>query len=32
MLKKELTLHARNQVNPHQTYDVYHAQVEDCAA
>jgi transposase len=29
---KELTLHARNQVNRHRTYDVYHAQVEDCAA
>lgn len=29
---KELTCHARNQVNRHRIYDVYHAQVEDCAA
>jgi len=29
---KELTCHARNQVNRHRTYDVYHARVEDCAA
>jgi transposase len=29
---KELTCHARNQVNRYRTYDVYHARVEDCAA
>ena len=29
---KELTCHARNQVNRHRTYDIYHARVEDCAA
>lgn len=29
---KELTCHARNQVNRHRTYDVYHARAEDCAA
>lgn len=29
---KELTCHAHNQVNPHRTYDVYHARREDCAA
>lgn len=29
---KELTCHARNQVNRHRVYDVYHARVEDCAA
>ena len=29
---KELTCHARGQVNRHRTYDVYHARVEDCAA
>jgi len=28
---KELTCHARNQVNRHRTYDVYHARVEECA-
>jgi len=28
---KELTCHARNQVNRHRTYDVYHARVQDCA-
>ena len=29
---KELTCHARNQVNRHRTYDLYHARPEDCAA
>ena len=29
---KELTCHARNQVNRHRTYDLYHARSEDCAA
>ena len=29
---KELTCHARNQINRYRTYDVYHARVEDCAA
>ncbi|MGQ9898534.1 MAG: transposase [Acidobacteriota bacterium] len=29
---KELAVHARNQVNRHRTYDVYHARAEDCAA
>jgi len=29
---KELTCHARNQVNRHRIYDIYHARVEDCAA
>jgi hypothetical protein len=29
---KELTCHARNQVNRHRTYDLYHARAEDCAA
>jgi len=29
---KELTCHARNQVNRYRTYDVYHARPEDCAA
>ncbi len=29
---KELTCHARNQVNRYRTYDVYYARVEDCAA
>ncbi len=29
---KELKCHARNQVNRHRTFDVYHARVEDCAA
>jgi transposase len=29
---KELTCHARNQINRHRTYDIYHARVEDCAA
>ena len=29
---KELTCHARNQVNRYRTYDVYHARVQDCAA
>jgi len=29
---KELTCHARNQVNRYRTYDIYHARVEDCAA
>ena len=29
---KELTCHARGQVNRHRSYDVYHARVEDCAA
>jgi transposase len=28
---KELKCHARNQVNRHRTYDVYHARTEDCA-
>ena len=28
---KELTCHARNQVNRYRTYDVYHARKEDCA-
>ena len=29
---KELTCHARNQVNRFRTYDVYHARTQDCAA
>jgi transposase len=29
---KELTCHARNQVNRYRTYDVYHAHPQDCAA
>jgi transposase len=29
---KELTCHARNQINRYRTYDIYHAHVEDCAA
>jgi hypothetical protein len=29
---KELKCHARNQVNRHRTYDIYHARPEDCAA
>jgi len=29
---KELTCHARNQLNRHRTYDLYHARPEDCAA
>jgi len=29
---KELTCHARNQVNRYRTYDIYHARKEDCAA
>jgi len=29
---KELSCHARNQINRHRTYDVYHARVEDCAS
>ncbi len=29
---KELTCYARNQVNRHRTYDLYHARPEDCAA
>ncbi len=29
---KELTCHARGQVNRHRTYDLYHARTEDCAA
>jgi hypothetical protein len=29
---KELTCHARNQVNRYRTYDVYHARPQDCAA
>jgi len=28
---KELTCHARGQVNRYRTYDVYHARMEDCA-
>ena len=28
---EELTCQARNQVNRHRTYDVYHARPEDCA-
>lgn len=28
---KELTCHARNQVNRYRTYDIYHARKEDCA-
>ena len=28
---KELTCHARNQINRYRTYDIYHARVEDCA-
>ena len=28
---KELKCHARNQVNRHRMYDVYHARTEDCA-
>lgn len=28
---KELTCHARNQINRYRTYDVYHARVQDCA-
>ena len=27
---KELTCHARNQVNRYRTYDIYHARKEDC--
>jgi transposase len=29
---KELTCHARNQVNRYRTYDIYHARPEDCTA
>jgi transposase len=29
---KELTCHARNQINRHRTYDIYHARPQDCAA
>jgi transposase len=29
---KELTCHARNQLNRYRTYDIYHARVEDCTA
>ena len=29
---KVLKCHARNQVNRHRTYDVYHARTEDCTA
>jgi transposase len=29
---KELTCHARNQVNRYRTYDIYHARPQDCAA
>ena len=29
---KELTCHARGNVNRHRTYDLYHARPEDCAA
>jgi hypothetical protein len=29
---KELTCHARNQINRYRTYDMYRARVEDCAA
>ena len=29
---KELSCHARNQLNRYRIYDVYHAHVEDCAA
>ena len=29
---KELTCHARGQINRHRTYDIYHARPEDCAA
>jgi transposase len=29
---KELTCHARNQVNRYRTYDIYHARSEDCIA
>jgi len=29
---KELSCHARGQINRHRTYDVYHARAEDCAA
>jgi len=29
---KELSCQARNQVNRHRTYDIYHARPEDCAA
>jgi hypothetical protein len=29
---KELTCHARNQVNRYRTYDIYRARPEDCAA
>ena len=29
---KELTCHARNQINRYRTYDIYHARVEDCTA
>jgi transposase len=28
---KELTCHARHQINRYRTYDIYHARVEDCA-
>ena len=27
-----MSCHARNQVNRHRTYDIYHARPEDCAA
>jgi transposase len=29
---KELTCHARGNINRHRTYDLYHARPEDCAA
>lgn len=29
---KELTCHARRQVNRHRTYDIFHARPQDCAA
>jgi len=29
---KELTCHARGQINRYRTYDVYHARIEDCVA
>jgi len=29
---KELTCHARHQINRYRTYDIYHARVEDCTA
>jgi hypothetical protein len=28
---KELTCHARNHLNRHRTYDLYHARPDDCA-